>query len=260
MILRLMTTNRSVLSFNLEIFMRFLFSILIAGMSVITLTGCNYLIGVKYNNDGYRYFLRDQNWEAVNYFDRALSKVSSSARTYNNRGLSHYIIGNYSQAMIDYNRSFAIHGVYYKTSNNRGVLYQSMKMDERAYDNWNAATQIEPDYPEPYFNRALMFLSHEDPEMALRNINLAIQKFENDEDADWVEAYVMRAQIHKRMGEWELANQDFQRVLDFIGEQDEFEDLEAGETNSDEKALKELHRLFPYDPIYQRTMYGIMNR
>jgi len=78
---------------------------------------------VFFNNEGIKFGEQDRNQQAIEEFNKAISRKPSFAEAYNNRGFSYFKIGQYQQAIEDYSEAIRLKPDFLAAYVNRGAAY-----------------------------------------------------------------------------------------------------------------------------------------
>lgn len=128
--------------------------------------------------------LNDRNYdEALQYFRKELSDNSSNGYAHAWVGLIYYVNEDYGMALTSYNKA-----IRHLPSKDKSFL---------------AST---------YSSRSKIYLSIKDTASALKDVSTAIKICNDDDDLE--DYYSSRAQIYYEMGKYDLADKDYQKILD----------------------------------------------
>jgi len=174
-------------------------------------TGCK---SIPANQSGLRHFNQGDIAQALEKFDDALTANTNYRFARNNRGAANYLEGNYSESAIDYEVAINRRHNYAKARNNRSVLLLDRGDDERAERDLRIAIDNRRKYQDGHLNMARLYLARHEFDLALVELNTAIGYHTDDEeDADWAEAFYLRAMVHHQLGDRQSADLDFERAI-----------------------------------------------
>ena len=140
------------------------------------------LAAVAYNNRGFAYYNRYDNWgdeedynRAIADYTKALQLNSKYATVYNNRGFAYVAKGKYDQAITDYTKAlqldqkyavvyyifrFRFKGLAAVAYNNRGFAYDNRGGEgdyDQAIADYTKAIRLDPEHAVAYNNRGFAY-------------------------------------------------------------------------------------------------------
>ncbi|MDL2280718.1 tetratricopeptide repeat protein [Selenomonadales bacterium OttesenSCG-928-I06] len=90
---------------------------------------------------------------------------------------------------------------------NTGLTLVMVNNYDSAIEYYNKALAIDPNDSECYYWLAIAYSGKEDSAQALNNFNKAIEL-----DPKYIEAYTMRSELHRKMGNQDLAEEDLRKA------------------------------------------------
>ncbi len=192
----------------------------------------------SYRNIGTTYLNLNQEFRALEAFNKAISLDKSNKLGFWNRGLVHFSLGNLDKAIQDYNKSIKLDSTLYFVFYNRAMIYSEMGNYNLAVRDYNTSLTLNPDFAFALYNRAMVYGKLEKYDLAVRDLEKYIRI--NPEDSEgfyelgakytyiknnkkaienyskaillnknYFEAYNNRGTIYAELGEYNKALADF---------------------------------------------------
>ena len=171
--------------------------------------------------------------EAIEYYNKGLEARPDDSCLFNNRGLAYYSLEQYDKAVADYHRAIELKADFADAYYNRGLAYfrkgsyYNFEPRRKAIDDFTKAIELKPDCADAYYNRAVIHTEQvhyhhkyttippKFPSEDMDNYNKALADYTKalDLEPSYVLAYQGRGNLFYRHGDWDLANKEYDIVL-----------------------------------------------
>ena len=171
--------------------------------------------------------------EAIEYYNKGLAAKPDDSCLFNNRGLAYYSLEQYDKAVADYNRAIELKADFADAYYNRGLAYfrkgssYNFEPRKKAIDDFTNAIKLKPDFADAYYNRAVIqteqvhyhhkytTIPPKFPSKDMDYYNKALADYTRALalDSSYVLAYQGRGNLFYRHGDWDLANKEYDIVL-----------------------------------------------
>ena len=171
--------------------------------------------------------------EAIEYYNKGLEAKPDDSCLFNNRGLAYYSLEQYDKAVADYNRAIELKADFADAYYNRGLAYfrkgssYNFEPRKKAIDDFTNAIKLKPDFADAYYNRAVIqteqvhyhhkytTIPPKFPSKDMDYYNKALADYTRALalDSSYVLAYQGRGNLFYRHGDWDLANKEYDIVL-----------------------------------------------
>lgn len=164
-----------------------------------------------YYNRGYIYYSEQEYNQAIEDFSKSIElSYDPLSLPYYNRGNAYFYTGKNEEAIADYSRAIELeYDPLAYIYNSRGLTYRKIGEYDLAIADYTKAIELEHNpLSWPYYNRANAFADKEAYDQAIADYTEAI----NIDPAN-AAAYLDRGRAYKIIGEFGLAELDFNEVL-----------------------------------------------
>lgn len=171
--------------------------------------------------------------EAIEYYNKGLAAKPDDSCLFNNRGLAYYSLEQYNKAVADYTKAIELRPDFVDAYYNRGLAYfrkgssYNLEPRKKAIDNFTKAIELKPDCVDAYYNRAVIHTEQihyhhkyttippKFPSEDMDNYNKALADYTKalDLDPSYILAYQGMGNLFYRHGDWDLANKEYDIVL-----------------------------------------------
>lgn len=187
--------------------------------------------------------------EALQAYSKSLELYPNDIFALNNKAVILIDLNEYQRALYELNKALQISSLNERAKSNRAVVYWKMKNIDSSISDFNDVLKINPKNSDARVNLALLKMEQGEFEEALRNFNILLEQypdnakiltyiaeaemnlksFENamvrvnqsiKADPNYIRAYMIRGNIELELDKKELAEKDFQHVLE-VGTEDE---------------------------------------
>lgn len=170
------------------------------------------------------YYNRARVRTALGEYDAAIADYSQALRlqpqfvaAYINRGLAYQQIATTPQqlqaAIADYTQAIALDDAAPIPYLNRANVYAALGEFDRALADYDRALDLDANYIEAYYNRALTYEQLGRAEAALDDYAAALAAITPERTQYAIPVYLSRSSLYLRLGEWQQAIEDCNRVL-----------------------------------------------
>lgn len=146
---------------------------------------------------------------AIGVYNQIENEFGESVNVYYYRSICYYKIGDFETAISDITKCLDIvDGQDFYALAERADYYRELGMYDEAIDDFAAMIELEPTNPYPYYKIGWCYeLKGE--------VHTAMQYYTESIDMDgYAYSYLMRGSVHRESGDVELANMDFEKVLE----------------------------------------------
>lgn len=151
--------------------------------------------------------------QAISVCTEALEKRPEAAAIFSHRGWLLFLMGEIDKAAIDFQQALSLNPDFPQAHNDLGVLLASQKKYDEATEHYTRAIELNhPKLAWPYSNRGEIRANTGDYRGALADCTEAIGI-----DSTYPNAFRIRAEVHKILGNHQEAIDDYQRYLDLGG-------------------------------------------
>jgi tetratricopeptide (TPR) repeat protein len=133
----------------------------------------------------------------------ALKRNSKDPIAYYNRAVGYRLKGENEKALEDYTRAIELKPDFYQAYYNRSVIYYDLEQVKEATEDILKVLEINPKVYFAHYFFGLICYDHKDFEQALKSFNKAIEL-----KPDYKKAYMYRAKVFDKLGEYEKAQSD----------------------------------------------------
>ena len=171
--------------------------------------------------------------EAVNHYNNGIKSNPDDACLFNNRGLAYYSLELYDKAISDYDKAIELRSDFVDAYYNRGLAYfrkgssYNLEPRKKAIEDFTKAIELKPDFADAYYNRAVTCTEQihyhhkygtippKFPSEDMENYNRALADYTRalDLDPSYILAYQGRGNLFYRHGDWNLANKEYDIIL-----------------------------------------------
>lgn len=153
-------------------------------------------------------FYLNNNSEAIDNFNKAITIDSNDYRSINNRGYIYLIDKKYISAIEDFNKAIRINPYFIDSYNNRGIVQVLSGNYENAFADFQKAKSINPKFAAAYVNIANINVVQGKNSMALSNLDLALNL-----DSRIASAYNTRGVIYQSSNNINEALKNFDKAI-----------------------------------------------
>ena len=171
--------------------------------------------------------------EAIEHYNNGIKSNPDDACLFNNRGLAYYSLEQYDKAVADYNMAIELKADFADAYYNRGLAYfrkgsyYNFEPRRKAIDDFTKTIELQPDFVDAYYNRAVIYTEQihyhhkyttippKFPSKDMDYYNKALADYTRALvlDSSYVLAYQGRGNLFYRHGDWDLANKEYDIVL-----------------------------------------------
>lgn len=143
-------------------------------------------------------------------YSQAIALDPTSAAAYYLRGgVYQYALGDLERAIADYSTAIELHANRVEAYDARASAYAAHGSIDAAFADYEQALALDPNYTVVYYNRAGVYYYWQGAgDLALDDLNRAIEI-----DPVYVDAYLLRGQIHSDQGNYDQALDDFNTAI-----------------------------------------------
>jgi tetratricopeptide (TPR) repeat protein len=146
----------------------------------------------------------------IHYFNKALELNPNLYSAYEKRGMIYYFQGKYTESMNDFLRAAEINPTEPEPYRVLGLNYMKTGHHDEAIAHFTRAIELNPRQASSYSHRAEVYLLTERVEEAIRDASKAIAL--RGEGPIIGRAYTVRSKAYNRLGQEELALEDFNKA------------------------------------------------
>ncbi|KAA0257295.1 tetratricopeptide repeat protein [Deferribacter autotrophicus] len=169
----------------------------------------NRLLATQYYDEGFWYFLRNENFKAIDSLSKAINLDQNNSTYYEFRSRIYMTLGQFDNAIKDLNKVLELQpnkSEYYAI---RGVLYSIQHQREKALSDFNIAILLDPENIEALVQRGIIYSEKKEYSNALSDFNKVIILNPNKANA-----YSLRGTIYQKLGNYQQALNDFNKAVE----------------------------------------------
>gem|GEM_PF-664262 len=147
--------------------------------------------------------------QAIDYFNKIITKDSSNAKVFFNRGMAYLMWQKFEQAMNDFDATIKIDSSYADAYNNRGYLYYVVGDNGLALEDFNKAIALDSNFAQAYINRGANHIDLNLFDVALKDLKKAIE-FNPDSPSPYLEL----GRLYYKMKKYKESVENYTKCLD----------------------------------------------